>query len=65
MAIKSTHGVADNSGLLIGQRVQHQKFGEGMVTNYEGQGSHARVEVNFRDSGNKWLVLAYANLQLL
>ena len=65
MAIKSTQGVAGNSGLLIGQRVQHQKFGEGMVTNYEGQGSHARVEVNFRDSGNKWLVLAYANLQLL
>ncbi|MDQ1363238.1 MAG: ATP-dependent helicase UvrD/PcrA [Pseudomonadota bacterium] len=51
-------------GLMIGQRVQHQKFGEGMVTNYEGQGSHARVEVNFRNSGSKWLVLAYANLEV-
>ena len=53
-----------NSGVMIGQRVQHAKFGEGVVTNYEGQGSHARVEVNFRTSGSKWLVLAYANLQL-
>jgi len=49
----------------IGQRVHHHKFGEGMVTNYEGQGSHARVEVNFSHAGSKWLVLSYANLQAL
>ena len=49
----------------IGQRVHHQKFGEGTVTNYEGQGSHARVEVNFSHAGSKWLVLSYANLQAL
>jgi len=49
----------------IGQRVHHQKFGEGTVINYEGQGSHARVEVNFSHAGSKWLVLSYANLQAL
>jgi len=49
----------------IGQRVHHQKFGEGIVLNYEGQGSHARVEVNFSHAGSKWLVLSYANLQVL
>ena len=49
----------------IGQRVHHQKFGEGIVINYEGQGSHARVEVNFSHAGSKWLVLSYANLQVL
>ena len=53
------------NGLMIGQRVMHQKFGEGVVTNCEGHGAHARVEVNFRGSGSKWLVLAYANLQLI
>jgi len=52
-------------GLSVGQRVQHATFGEGVVLDYEGQGNHARVQVNFRDAGAKWLVLAYANLQTL
>ena len=50
-------------GLGLGQRVQHNTFGEGVVLNYEGQGSHARVQVNFETAGTKWLVVAYANLQ--
>ncbi len=49
-------------GLKLGQRVRHAKFGEGVVLNFEGDGEHARVQVNFRDTGTKWLVLAYANL---
>lgn len=52
-------------GVSVGQRVLHAKFGEGIVINYEGHGSHARVEVNFENSGSKWLVLAYANLTVL
>lgn len=55
----------NDSGITIGQRVLHQKFGEGFVLNYEGQGKSARVEVNFDDAGSKWLVLSYANLQTL
>lgn len=55
----------NDSGLSIGQRVQHQKFGEGTVLNYEGQGKSARVEVNFDQVGSKWLVLSYANLQAM
>jgi DNA helicase-2/ATP-dependent DNA helicase PcrA len=43
--------------------VQHRTFGEGVVLNYEGQGAHARVQVNFESAGTKWLVVAYANLQ--
>ncbi|PCI08661.1 MAG: DNA helicase II [Gammaproteobacteria bacterium] len=50
------------NGVYIGQRVVHKKFGEGMVTNLEGSGSHARVQVNFEYEGSKWLVMAYANL---
>ena len=50
------------NGLQLGQRVQHPKFGEGVVTMCEGQGVHARVQVNFEAAGSKWLVLAYANL---
>ena len=29
----------------------------------EGQGEHARVQVQFEQAGSKWLVLAYANLE--
>jgi len=50
-------------GLHLGQHVRHQKFGDGVVTNCEGQGSSARVQVNFSTTGSKWLVLAYANLE--
>jgi len=54
--------IENDSGFSIGQRVQHQKFGDGIVLNYEGQGNSARVEVNFDQAGSKWLVLSYANL---
>ncbi len=52
-------------GMRLGSRVRHARFGEGVVLNYEGRGEHARVQVNFEDTGAKWLVVAYANLQAL
>ena len=51
--------------MRLGGRVRHEKFGEGVVLNLEGQGEHARIQVNFEKLGSKWLVLAYANLQTL
>ena len=52
------------SGVSLGQRVLHKVFGEGVITNFEGRGANARVEVSFAE-GSKWLVLQYANLQSL
>jgi len=52
-------------GVRLGQRVRHGKFGDGVILNCEGQGAHARVEVNFETAGTKWLVLGYANLDLM
>ena len=51
--------------ISLGQRVNHGKFGEGVVLNYEGQGSNARVQVNFDAVGSKWLVISYAKLEVL
>jgi DNA helicase-2/ATP-dependent DNA helicase PcrA len=51
------------AGLRMGQHVRHKKFGDGVIMNCEGQGSNARVQVNFSHAGTKWLVLAYANLE--
>ena len=57
------HASLETPGLKLGQTVTHAKFGPGVVTDYEGSGAHARVQVNFANAGSKWLVLAYANLQ--
>jgi DNA helicase-2/ATP-dependent DNA helicase PcrA len=51
-------------GIELGRLVLHQVFGEGVVTQFEGQGGNARVEVSFSE-GSKWLVLQYANLTIL
>ena len=51
------------SGFRLGQRVKHNTFGEGVILNYEGEGHHARIQINFERAGSKWLVVAYANLQ--
>ncbi|MEO6975919.1 MAG: UvrD-helicase domain-containing protein [Gallionella sp.] len=45
-----------------GQAVFHGKFGEGVIVNMEGSGADARVQVNFRNTGPKWLALEYAKL---
>ncbi|NRP10794.1 MULTISPECIES: DNA helicase II [unclassified Marinobacterium] len=51
--------------LSLGQRVNHPKFGDGMVINFEGSGPKARVQVNFDYEGTKWLVVGFANLTTL
>ncbi|WP_423063193.1 DNA helicase II [Candidiatus Paracoxiella cheracis] len=54
--------VAGQPGLRVGQRVQHKKFGAGVLINYEGQGEHARIQVKFDKAGTKWLVASFAKL---
>jgi DNA helicase II / ATP-dependent DNA helicase PcrA len=56
------HAAMEAPPVKLGQNVVHASFGRGVVTDYEGSGAHARVQVNFDDAGSKWLVLAYANL---
>jgi DNA helicase-2/ATP-dependent DNA helicase PcrA len=47
----------------VGQSVRHAKFGLGVIIDAEGRGGDARVQVNFRDVGVKWLALEYAKLE--
>lgn len=58
----SGRGVGGEGLWHIGQAVFHTKFGEGMIVNLEGSGADARVQVNFRKAGVKWLALEYAKL---
>ena len=54
-----------SNGIRLGARVRHGKFGDGVVLELEGQGTHARVQVQFERQGTKWLMLSYANLEAL
>jgi len=56
------HAAIEAPPLPLGANVSHPKFGTGVVTDFEGGGAHARVQVNFDEVGSKWLVLAFANL---
>jgi DNA helicase-2/ATP-dependent DNA helicase PcrA len=49
----------------LGHRVSHAKFGEGVVLQMEGEGAQERVQINFKQVGIKWLMLAYAQLDAL
>ena len=57
--------VASEAPIKLGQRVVHKKFGEGTIMAYEGENTQARVQVNFDHAGLKWLVLSFANLDLI
>ena len=61
--VAGEHAPLDTPGVSIGQKVRHPSFGTGFVTDIEGNGAHARVQVNFDEAGSKWLVLAYAKLE--
>ncbi|MEP6657013.1 MAG: UvrD-helicase domain-containing protein [Betaproteobacteria bacterium] len=55
-------GVQEGPGWRIGQSVRHARFGLGIIIDAEGRGADARVQVNFREAGVKWLALEYAKL---
>ncbi|AKQ34023.1 DNA helicase II [Candidatus Coxiella mudrowiae] len=56
---------AGESEFYVGQRVNHTKFGSGIIINYEGQGENTRLQVKFDSHGEKWLVSSYAKLEAL
>lgn len=51
--------------IRIGSSVRHARFGEGVVLELDGDGARARVHVQFRDAGPKWLLLAMAKLEVV
>jgi len=46
-----------------GDKVEHKKFGIGVITSAEKENDDLKLEIQFKDSGMKRLMAAYANLK--
>ncbi len=46
----------------IGARVSHPRYGEGVVSGYQGQGAESEIRVAFPKVGDKWFILEYVKL---
>ena len=55
----------DISQLKVGDMVQHQRFGKGVVAEIEGEGQNQKAKVNFDNIGTKVLVLKFAKMRIL
>lgn len=55
----------DLRALKIGDRVQHQRFGDGVVSSIDGINANAKAVVNFDQLGQKTLVLKFAKMRIL
>lgn len=60
----------DDSGLLdgklvVGSKVNHQRFGRGEVITIEGTGGDAKAEIKFQKGDTKKLLLRFAKLQIM
>ncbi|HWB27948.1 MAG TPA: UvrD-helicase domain-containing protein [Chitinophagaceae bacterium] len=56
---------SDTSNLQAGQKVEHQKFGFGVVTKMEGSGHNPIATVKFELNGEKKIMLNYARLRIV
>lgn len=56
---------SDTSNLLAGQKVEHQKFGFGVVVKMEGSNHNPIATVNFEKNGEKKIMLNYAKLMIV
>ena len=56
---------SDTTNLLEGQKVEHQKFGFGLVTKMEGSAHNPIATVKFELNGEKKIMLNYAKLRIV
>lgn len=60
--VPSSASASDLSGLHVGAKVRHDRFGEGEVIAIEGEGGNAKATVSFAHFGQKQLLLKFARL---
>jgi len=58
----SSRPTASNSVFSIGDKVEHKKFGVGIITGVEKEKDDFKLEIHFKGVGMKRLMAAFANL---
>ena len=61
---KATSNLFDNK-LIVGDVVNHQRFGKGNVLNIEGKNADLKAEIRFENGGVKKLLLRFAKLEII
>ncbi|QOG91073.1 UvrD-helicase domain-containing protein [Flavobacterium columnare] len=56
---------SNNTSLIIGNIVMHERFGKGQVLNLEGVGADKKAEIRFEIGGIKKLLLRFAKLDII
>lgn len=54
--------VGGSTTFSVGDKVEHKKFGVGLITSVEKEDDDYKLEIQFRNSGMKRLMAAFANL---
>lgn len=55
----------DTSSLANGMKIEHNRFGFGEVMNIEGNNDNRKAVINFKDYGEKKILLKYAKIKIL
>ncbi len=55
----------DNSELRVGMRIEHERFGMGVVKAVEGSGENTKATVEFQNTGTKQLLLRFARFKIM
>jgi len=61
----SSHNASDPDEIQEGMKVEHQRFGTGMVVKVEGEGQNKKAKVKFAKDGEKQLILRFARLRVI
>ena len=61
-SIKTAPRSESKHEIKIGSTVTHPKFGQGVVTGYEGNENDLRIQIKFATQGIKWLAMEFAKL---
>ena len=55
---------SDTSNLTTGMKVEHPKFGFGTVKDIQSNGTDRKAVIDFKDLGEKTLILSFAKLRI-
>ena len=58
-------GISSGGGICAGQKIEHERFGLGIIESVEGTGENCKATVRFTNAGVKQLLLKYARFKVI